>query len=650
MPSASRLTAALAVALALPVAAASAQQPGEGSRFMPALEGGGGAVASISREASTAAVRVLDRGGNAVDAAVTAVFTLGVARPELCGIGGGGTMVLRTASGGAATLDFREQSPVDFSPTGSAPNRVGVPGLVAGMATALARYGTIPLARAIAPAEALARQGIELTPQQAAYYAQNAARLGAVEETRRVYLDDGGGPFEAGDDLVLADYADTLERIAKDGPDGFYEGPVAAAILEALEDTDGTLGADDLQGYRAFWRGTLETRYRGSRILTVPAPAAGGQVLVEALNLLGEIDPYPASPLSAARFHLLAEAQKLAWADQDAYVGDPRFSQVPTRRLLGEAYSDDRRPEVTGGRARTYAPAKPADPSAASAAPAAGADARSTAVTVIDAQGTAVAVTCSLEQAFGSAIVPKGTGFLLNSALGAFDPPEAGRGPNAPAGAKRPRSFAAPALVVDDGRPVLALSAGGGASMVAGVLNVLVGVLDFDQDLAHAIDAPRADPRGECAGGGLQLCIEDARVGRAVLDDLAARGHALSVRGEYALAPEVQAVAGTAEGRQATSDPRAETGPAVQEDALPGLRVAVAPRRPEAGRRVVRVRVRGPGGAAVQGAVVRFAGVTKRTGRSGVVRVSRRLRAGTEKAVATHAGYASVAVQVTVRR
>ncbi|HYF24871.1 MAG TPA: gamma-glutamyltransferase, partial [Baekduia sp.] len=599
--------------------------------------------------ASEAGLDVLRQGGNAIDAAVTTVFAVGVSQPQLCGIGGGGFLVYRSGDGRTATtLDFREKAPSTYAFTpglfggtvfGTGHGVVGVPGTVAGMAAALDRYGSIPLARTVAPAERLARDGVPVTPDLARDSAQNRPRLLLYPESARIYTRNGA-PLAEGDRLVQADYAASLQRIGRDGPTAFYDGPIGAAIVRSMEGSGtypgdrGTLTAADLRAYRPVWREPVRTTYRGHEVLGMGPPSSGGVALAETLELLEGFDLRAEGRLSTAHLHLLAEAQKVAWADRNEYLGDPDHVQVPVGTLVSQEYATRRRAEIHPLRAGTYKPGL--GPRAPAATDRAAGDhaGHTTHVSVIDRDGNAVAVTCTIEQLFGSAVVAPGTGFLLNNQLTDFGAPGTA---NAPAPGKRPRSSMTPTIVARHGVARLAAGGAGGPSIIGGAVHAVLNVVDFDLDVARAVEAPRSDARGTCAGEGLQLCLEGGRIAPPVIAELRGRGHAVTDLGEYAPRPAVQAVGtdlrsgereGTAEPR--TGDAAAAEGfgrGALGEPGVPAARVRVrrSPGRLTAGRRTrVRVRVdveRGAERRPSAGALVRLLGVRARTDGRGVARL-----------------------------
>lgn len=560
----------LCLSLAVPASS------GEGSQFRPPVRSDGGVVAAESMPAARAGVAVLDRGGNAIDAAVASVFALGVSRPQSCGIGGGGFLVYRSASGETATLDFRETAPAAVTPqvfqgagiygefTGH--KTVGVPGIVAGMWKALARYGTIDWADAIAPAARLAREGTTVPQTMSTSMAQNAQRLRKFPAAANVYLIGGVSPYPAGSTLVQPDYADSLSLIAKRGPAAFYRGRIARLIVEDMRDSqsspypgdEGLMTRADLASYRAKWRTPLMGTYRGRQIVAMPPPTSGGIAILEMLNLL---EGYPMRSFghsSADHFHFMAESQKIAFADRGEYVADPDFVNVPTQRLIGKSYADRRRDEIKRFRAQESYPPGSFGRGGERERGSRNRQGSTSHLSVIDRWGNAVAVTCTIEQEFGSAVVAPGTGFLLNNELTDFEDPGTA---NQAEGGKRPRSSMSPTIVAQDGRPVLVTGGAGGIRIIMGVLHAIVNRIDYRMDVAHAIDAERID-----ALQGLPLEIEDARVSPAAQTELQRRGHQLLRRGEYSLRPKVQGAAtnlGTGR-RAASSDSRSDFGSAGQ--------------------------------------------------------------------------------------
>lgn len=558
----------LAGAVAVPGAPAGAQAPpDQGSKFRPAATGTAGVVAGESPAAARIGRDVLARGGNAVDATVATVFALGVARPQSCGIGGGGFAVYRSRTGAVRTLDFRETAPAAFRPDTLSPDglhkqftghlTVGVPGTVAGMDALLARYGTLTLRQAIAPAERLAGRGFRVPASMSKAAADSAARLALFPAAARQYL-PGGRPPVAGSTFRQPELAATLRRIMRGGPGAFYRGTIARRIVRDMRaprttNDPGLLTLADLRGYRPVWRAPLRGEWRGSSIYAMGAPTSGGIALLELLNILRDDDLRARGRTSADTIHLVAEAQKVAFADRGAHVADPAFVRVPSAVLTSPEYGRERRREIDLGRAGTYAPGVFTAPVARAASTDAKLEGSTTHVSVIDRRGNAVALTCTIEQEFGSGVVAPGTGFLLNNELTDFGAPGTA---NEPAAGKRPRSSMSPTIVVRDGRPVLAVGGAGGARIIGGVTHAVLNVAEHGLGIAEALDAPRWD----AATGGLE--IEEARLDPAVVAELERRGHRLVRLGEYAVRPRVNAAGAASQGAgaSAAADPRTDDG------------------------------------------------------------------------------------------
>ena len=547
-----------------------------GSKFRTAKAGELGVVASESPAASRAARAMLERGGNAIDAAATGVFALGVARPQSCGIGGGGFLVYRSASGAARTLDFRETAPAAMRPDtfSSQPGglhekftghlTVGVPGTVAGMASALNRYGTVDLRDAIRPAEELARTGFAVPLSLAIATKDNAKRLSP--EARRLFLRPDGTEHPPGTTFQQLELARSLRLLMRQGPRAMYGGELARRIVRDMRaprpDTKdpGILTVKDFAAYEAKWRTPLRGTYRGRGIVAMPPPSSGGTTVLQMLKVLERFDLGAMGAGSADALHLLAEAQKIAFGDRNRYVADPDVVDVPVAQMLSGDYAAKRAAQISMQRAGGSSPGLgelPARP-----------EESTTSLSVLDRDGNAVVVTCTIEQEFGSGVVAPGTGFLRNNELTDFGKPGTA---NEPRPGKRPRSSIAPTIVVEGGRRVLAVGGAGGARIIMGSLLPIVQMVDFDQQLDSALDAPRIDAMNGKDGA---VALEDARLAPCVVYELRRRGHRLDLLGEYGRSPRVNAVGAVAvrpgvpparaEGRFAASDPRTDDGALVE--------------------------------------------------------------------------------------
>ena len=436
-------------------------------------------------------------------------------------------------------------------------------------------------------------------------------------------------PTRPGERLVQPGYAASLRRLRDGGPRAFYEGPIAEAIARDMAASGtypgdrGTMTAADLAAYRAIWREPVRTTYRGHSVVAMPPPTSGGLALVQTLNLLEGFD---LTARAGRRHPSPGRGPEAGLGRPQRLRGRPGVRGRPARhpRLQGLRPAPPRR-DLARPRAHVRSRAGRVGGRAARATIRAG---HTTHVSVVDRHGSAVAVTCTIEQIFGSAVVAPGTGFLLNNQLTDFGAPGTA---NAPAPGKRPRSSTSPTIVARNGRPVLVVGGSGGPAIIGGVVNTVLGVVDHGRDVARAVDAERTDARGACAGDGLQLCLEDARVPAPVRDELARRGHRLQGAGLYAPRPRIQAVGvdlATGEAR-ATSDPRNElaTGAEAGRGGLaePGVaartgpvRVRVLQARRLSPRRIrIRVRVTARRGAAAEpvfGAIVRVGRARARTG------------------------------------
>ncbi len=525
----------------------------EGSKFREPVSSTEGVVATEAPAASEIGIDVLDDGGNAIDAAVTMMIAMTAARPQSCGIGGGGFLVYRRASGKVDTLDFRETAPAKMEPDtfqGPGPHEeftghltVGVPGILRGAQKALRRYGTISLNEAIKPAERLARKGIEVLPSLSIAMTANADRLTKFPPAARIYLKNSTTPYAPGETLRNPRLAETLELIRHRGLDAFYGGVIARRIVRDMKNAGevegdrGIMRVGDLRGYEAKWRAPVTGRYRGHKIIGMPPPTSGGIATIQMLNLLRGFDLAGAGQSSADHLHLVAESQKLAFADRAAYVADPDFEDVPTEELISKDYADERRVEIDPNQAKSY---PPGDFAATTADNADNPNGHTTHISVVDADGNSVALTCTIEQEFGSAVVAPKTGFLLNNEMTDFGDPGTA---NEPEPFKRPRSSMSPTIVVRDGEPVLVVGGAGGVRIIMGVLNAIVGMVDFDLDLAHALDAERVEAAGGVAGPPFPLELEDGRVDEEVEVELGLRGHTIDPNdeSEYRIRPRVNA-------------------------------------------------------------------------------------------------------------
>ena len=451
---------------------------------------------------------VLRRGGNAVDAAVATGFAMAVTYPRAGNIGGGGFMVIHSAERHEdIAIDYRETAPgatrpdiflgADGKPD-NAKSRdsalgIGVPGTVAGLALALEKYGSgqFTLAELLKPSIELARDGIVLADDMADTLPAIHRRMARWPSSLKIFSRADGTSLQEGDRLVQADLATTLSLIAKQGPRGFYEGPVAEKIASAVRDAGGIMTADDLKSYSAVIRAPMKGSYRGYDIVSMPLPSSGGVVLLEMLNIL---EGFPLAEMkqgSAPELHLLIEAMKRAYADRARYLGDPAFVSAPVVTLMSKEYAARQRASIDLDHATPWTDVMSATP------PREGSN--TTHYSVVDSRGNAVSNTYTLNFPYGVGLVAEGTGVLLNNELDDFTAaPGAsnafglvGFEANLPGPGKRPLSSMSPTIVLKDGKPVLVTGTPGGSRIISTVLQVIVDVLDYHMDVAAAVAAPR---------------------------------------------------------------------------------------------------------------------------------------------------------------
>jgi gamma-glutamyltranspeptidase/glutathione hydrolase len=471
----------------------------------PTAIGRGGAAATVDPLATQAAIDALRRGGNAVDAAVAAAGVLGVTEPFSCGIGGGGFMVIRTPEGEITTIDSREESPAAMHPQSFFENgaplpfnearwsglSAGVPGTVRGWQRALRDYGTWSLRRALRPGIETAEEGFVVDETFASQTVPAVDWFNDVPSTAALYLDQDGTPRDPGSVLRNPDLADTYRRIARRGARSFYHGRMAREIVAAVTDPPvapdanhawrpGLMTKRDLRSYRAIERPPTHVRYRGLDVYGMGPPSSGGSTVGEALNILEGFDLSRRD--RAAALHLFLEASRFAFADRNAYVADPEFFDVPLEGLLSDEFAAERRALIDPRQAAT-SPVPPGDPRR-----------ETTHLVVSDRKGTVVSYTFTIESTGGNGIVVPGRGFLLNNELTDFNY-EMPDHPNRPDGGKRPRSSMSPTIVLDRGRPFLALGSPGGSMIITTVLQLLLERVDFGATLPEAIARPRASQR-----------------------------------------------------------------------------------------------------------------------------------------------------------
>ncbi len=523
--------------------------------------GRGGAVSSVDPYASAIGIKVLERGGNAVDAAIATAAALGVTEPYSAGVGGGGFFVYYDAdSGKVRTLDGRETAPASMpndafidpktgKPYPFTPDlvtsgvAVGVPGTPLTWTTALRKWGTRSLAKTLAPAARLARRGFVVDATFRTQTEDNAERFAQFRSTKALFLEGGKAPA-VGSTLKNPDLARTYERFGEQGARFFYRGKMPADIVKAVRTPPtvanptlpippGFLTRRDLSRYEVLAKAPTVTRYRGYDIHGMAGSSSGGTAVGEALNILEGSD-LSSMPVVEA-LHRYLEASALAFADRADYVGDDEFVDVPRADLLSQKYADERACEIDPAAALTK-PTTAGDVTAydgVCAAPAPRGEVAedtenesTTHLTVADRWGNVVAYTLTIEQTGGSGIVVPGRGFLLNNELTDFTTEYDASDPNRIQGGKRPRSSMSPTIVLEKGKPVLALGSPGGSTIITTVLQLLVNRLDLGMSLPQAMAAPRASQRNTPTVTAEQAFIT------AYGGDLTALGHRLVPAGD----------------------------------------------------------------------------------------------------------------------
>jgi gamma-glutamyltranspeptidase/glutathione hydrolase len=504
-------------------------------------------VASVHELASRAGVEIMQGGGNAVDAAAATGFALAVVHPQAGNLGGGGFLLLRTATGEVHFIDFREKAPAaatenmyldahgnvvpELSVVGY--KAIGVPGSVAGLVYAERKYGKLTLAQVMAPAIKLAREGFPLSYEDA-HEMKDEKHLAEFADSRRIFQRDGNF-YQPGDVLKQPELARTLERIAQN-PDDFYHGALARELAAAIQKGGGLVTAADLAAYEVKERTPVRGTYRGYEIIGAPPPSSGGTTLIESLNILEGFDLAKTGNRSAETIHLTVEAFRRAFYDRADFMGDPDFAKVPVPQLVDKKYAAAWRDTIDPIHASPSKDLKRpqfADLERVASHPVAVREPENTThYSVVDADGNAVAVTTTLNDSFGSRVTAEGLGFLLNDEMddfaskqgvaniyGLIQGPANAIGPN-----KRPLSAMTPTIVLEDGKLFLVLGSPGGPTIITTVANILMGVIDFGLDIQEAVNAPRFHHQWLPD----EITVED-RLSPDTMNLLRSKGHKLNV-------------------------------------------------------------------------------------------------------------------------
>ena len=493
------------VVLASPVLAQKRQLLEYPSIHSPVV-GERGMVVSQNAIASGVGAAILRRGGNAVDAAVAIGFALAVTLPRAGNIGGDGFMLVHDAKTGEQVFfDFRSVAPKAATLAMYIDNQgkeasiasrgylaPSVPGTVAGLAMAHKRFGKLAWKDVVAPAIALARDGVVLTPDEAFVFSWGKERLSTSAAAKAAYYRPDGSLYRAGEILRQPDLAWTLTQIAERGADGFYKGPVAERFAADMKAHGGLITLDDLASYRAVERKPLRGTYRGLEVVTAPPASAGGATLLNMLNILEGFDLKSYGAGSAQALHIMAETMKLGYADRYRFLGDTDFVTAPVRGFISKAYAQERAKLIDPAKATPAQQLRAGDPARFESP-------STTHFSVADADGNVVSTTYTLGADFGSGVMIAGTGVLLNNQMNNFDHENAakalreGTPPplNAMAPGKRMLSTMMPTMIFKDGKPWLVTGTPGGSTIIDTVLQIVVNVVDFKLNVEEATHQPR---------------------------------------------------------------------------------------------------------------------------------------------------------------
>lgn len=464
-----------------------------------------GMVVSSHPLASEAGLEVMERGGNAVDAAVATGLALAVVHPGAGNIGGGGFMVIVMKDGRTAAIDFREKAPhaahkkmyldadgnyvKDSNHEGY--RSVGVPGTVAGFDLALKKFGTRKLKELVAPAVRLAENGFVLSEAMGTDFRESKEDFIRYPASARVFMKSDSSPYAAGDVWRQPDLAQSLRRIQKEGRDGFYRGQTARLIAEDMRRHGGLITEADLRAYQAVERKVVRGSYRGHEVISMPPPSSGGVVLVEMLNILEGYDLKSLGHNSPEYLHVLAEVMRNAYRDRARYLGDPDFvKSMPLERITSKEYAEEIRKTIDLHHASKSTPEDLLEKEES---------AETTHYSVVDSAGNAVVVTYTLENWFGSRIVADGTGIVLNNEMGDFNAIPGvtdttgfiGTRPNLIEPGKRMLSSMTPTVILKDGKPWALVGSIGGRTIINTVLQVVLGLVDFRLNVLEAVEAGR---------------------------------------------------------------------------------------------------------------------------------------------------------------
>lgn len=490
-----------------------------------------GIVASARKEASQVGVEILEKGGNAIDAAVATAFAIGVLEPNASGIGGGGFMLLRLAKTGETKfIDYREVAPKDISLSlfevdekGNVLNNetklggkaVATPGNVAGLLTALEKYGTMNRVEVIKPAVKYAKEGIVVTKHLSEVISDSFESLSTFQETANIYLNDGL-PFEEGEILVQKELGDTLDLIIEQGKDGFYKGDLAKKIANEVQEQGGVLKIEDLESYKVNIKDPIVGSYRDYSIISAPPSSSGGAHVIQLLNIIENYDLSNMKKNSAEEIHLWSESLKQVFLDRRNHMGDDEFVEVPLTGLITKGYAKKLSENIDSKKSNEYTQkTNPYKYESGS----------TTHISVIDKEGNMVALTQTINKFFGSGITVPKTGILLNNEIDDFSFLKGSK--NIVGGGKRPLSSMTPTLVLDkENNPYISIGSPGATRIIPTVALVLSNIIDYKMNIQEAINMPRI---AQFETGELKL---EKGILEKDIEELKEKGHKIEVKGE----------------------------------------------------------------------------------------------------------------------
>lgn len=559
----------LAIAMALPLLSSPTLHADEPSIFSQMATAQPvwakhGMVASQEMLASRTGVEILKQGGNAVDAAVAVAFSLAVTLPRAGNIGGGGFMLVHLAKENKTiAIDYREMAPskakkdIFLDENGDAVTKlsrehglaVGVPGTVMGMSLALEKYGTMTMAQVTAPAIKMAQEGIRVSPDLAVSLAGLKRRMSQWPSTAAIFYKADGSDYQVDDILKQPELAHSLQLIAEKGTKGFYEGETAEKLVKAVQDAGGIMTLADLQHYKAVEREPVRGQYRGYEVVSMPPPSSGGVHIIEMLNVLQQFPIDQFGHNTAQTIHVMAETMKHAYADRSEYLGDPDFYKVPVKQLTNKDYAQKIASQIALNKTTPSTEIKPGNLAPYESD-------QTTHFSVVDKWGNAVSNTYTLNFSYGSGLVAKGTGILLNNEMDDFSAKPGtpngyglvGGDANAVEGNKRPLSSMSPTIVMKDGKPFLVTGSPGGSRIITTTLQIIMNVIDHGLNIAEASNAARVHH---------QWLPDELRVetslNRDTISLLEAKGHKVKVQSAMG---STQSIMVTDQGIFGATDPR----------------------------------------------------------------------------------------------